>query len=102
MEEDKNKDVRGDFQAFMFLTTGSDGKFYILSINDQKQMYLAPKSGNPDFSTTMIFWSSDAVQVNTWLQELKEYTGSTLEIDVEDLLPVSVTVSHSRKAIDVN
>lgn len=85
----------------MFLTTGTDGKFYILSIDDKKQMYLAPKSGLPDYNTTMIFWSSDPIQVNTWLQELKEYTRTTLEIDVEDLLPVSIVVRHSKKMIEV-
>jgi hypothetical protein len=32
---------------------------------------------------------------------LKEYTGSALEIDVEDLLPVSIMVRHSEKTIEV-
>ncbi len=97
----ENSKVREDYAGFMFVTTGDDGRFYILSIDDSKKLCLLPKSGSPDFAKTAIFWSDDPEQVEKFLKELTAITNSTLQIKAEDLLPVSVIVSHERKAIIV-
>ena len=95
------KETRADFPGFMFITVGEDGGFLILSIDENKRIYLQPKSGAPDIEKTMVFWSNEPDQINKWLSELKSLTGSELDIKTEDLIPVRVNVSYQRNLIEV-